>query len=335
MKILLTADPEVPVPPTLYGGIERVIDQLAKGYSQCGHEVILVAHSSSSCEHVVRKYGWPGKCSRRKWHTIKNTLALRKIVLVEKPDVIHSFSRLAYLFGVLPQGMVIIQSYQRKISNTTTFWAKRLFGEKLILSACGKHMIAHLEHQEYWTTIPNCCDTSFLAPIPHPSRKYLVFLGRIEPIKGVIEAIEFATLTNHELIIAGNVEPEWRTFFETRITPLVNNSKVRYIGPVNDSEKKELLCNAKAFLMLVQWEEPFGIVMAEALSCGVPVIALNRGSVPEIVTHGFNGIRGDTLDQLVDAFPLIESINRSECRADALRRFSIESVVKQYLARIA
>lgn len=331
MKILLTADPEIPVPPELYGGIERVINQLAQGYSQLGHETILLANPKSRCSHVRQVYGWPGKSSVSKWDTLQNIAALRDVVKAEKPDLIHSFSRLAYLSGIKAINPAIIQSYQREISPTTTVWAQRLFGKKLILSACGAHMTARLKSPEKWTIIPNCCDTTFLVPAPNPSRDYLLFLGRVEPIKGVIEAIDFAQRTNQKLIIAGNVEPEWASFFQEHVSPLLNNSTILYVGPVNDAQKQELLSNAIGFLMLIQWEEPFGIVMAEALSCGVPIIALNRGSVPEIVMHGVNGIRGDTLDELVADFPVINTIRRSDCREDALRRFSISSVSQRYI----
>ena len=128
------------------------------------------------------------------------------------------------------------------------------------------------------------------------------------------------------LIIAGNIEPEWQAFFNAEVKPLIDGEHIAYIGPVNDQQKQELLSKAIAFLMLIKWEEPFGIVMAEALSCGVPVVALDRGSVPEVVMHGQNGIRGRTLPDLIQNFSLIETIASADCREDAIERFSIEAV---------
>jgi len=331
MKILLTADPEVPVPPILYGGIERVINQLGQGYQALGHETILLANPQSESPHFNSKYAWTGMSSVSRLDSLRNALKMREVIRKEKPDLIHSFSRIAYLTGALGNHIPIIQTYQREISNTSTTWAKRIFGSRMHLSACGAHMTKNLSTREAWTTVPNCCNTDELTPLSNLERTHLVFLGRIEPIKGILEAIEFAQKTKKPLIIAGNIEPEWQAFFNTEVKPLIDGEHIAYIGPVNDQQKQELLSKAIAFLMLIKWEEPFGIVMAEALSCGVPVVALDRGSVPEVVMHGQNGIRGRTLPDLIHNFSLIETIASADCRKDAIQRFSIEAVSRAYL----
>ena len=331
MMILITADPEVPVPPILYGGIERVINQLGQGYQALGHETILLANNDSQSPHFNKIFGWHGRSSINRRDTLRNAKQLRGIVQSHNPDLIHSFSRIAYLTGLIGGNTPIIQTYQREISDVTTSWAKRLFGKRLHLSACGAHMTRHLARPAEWTIVPNCCNTDELTPVRQAERTHLVFLGRIEPIKGILEAIEFAQKTERPLIIAGNIESEWQAFFDEKVSPLIDGSSITYIGPVNDTQKRALLSKAIAFLMLIQWEEPFGIVMAEALSCGVPIVALNRGSVPEVVRHGKNGIRGNTVDELVEEFKLTNAITPEMCRQDAIERFSIAAVSRRYL----
>jgi glycosyltransferase involved in cell wall biosynthesis len=160
----------------------------------------------------------------------------------------------------------------------------------------------------------------------------LVFLGRVEEIKGPHLAIEIARRTNLPLVIAGNVPDNQRQFFETRIAPHIDGKAVSYIGPVDDAAKNALLGNARALLMPILWEEPFGIVMAEAMACGTPVLGLARGSVPEVVEHGVTGFVSDDVDGLVAAVRKLETISRDACRARAERLFSDTAVVENYLA---
>jgi glycosyltransferase involved in cell wall biosynthesis len=160
----------------------------------------------------------------------------------------------------------------------------------------------------------------------------LVFLGRIEEIKGPHLAIEIAQRTRLPLVIAGNVPPEHRRWFENTIEPHIDGSRVSFIGPVNDTEKNELLGRARAFLMPILWEEPFGIVMTEAMACGAPVLGLARGSVPEVIEHGVTGFVADDLDGLVAAVSRLDEISRAACRARVERLFSEVAVTESYLA---
>ncbi|HAW19842.1 MAG TPA: glycosyltransferase family 4 protein [Flavobacteriales bacterium] len=331
MKILITVDPEIPVPPKLYGGIERVVHQLGQGYQSLGHEVILLAHPESNSTNFHQRHAWPALKSRGTRNIYTNAKKLRHVVKSEQPDLIHSFSRIAYLPFIWEFKGAIIQTFQRKISNTTTRLAKNFFGERLHLTACGRHMFQSLSKPEHWSAVPNCCDTEFLTQPTTTGRTHLAFLGRIEPIKGILEAIKFAQSVQTPLVIAGNIEPEWESFFENEVKPHIDGTLIQYIGTVDDIAKRNLLSGAIGFLMLIQWEEPFGIVMAEALACGAPVIALNRGSVPEIVEHGINGIVGDSIASLIQTYPLVDKISEQVCRMDAVNRFSIDAVASLYL----
>ena len=337
MKILLTADPFIPVPPVKYGGIERVIHMLIDGYVQSGHEVFLLAHKDSDHAQLTHRFAWPHEQPKR-IQNLKNALTLRKVVKKVKPDVIHSFCRLQYLLTIRwASTAFILQCYQREISLRTTSLASRIFpAHRLQFSACGAHMInPQWPHVDRWHVVHNCTDTEKLTPREYAGQKYFVFLGRIEPIKGIEEAIRLAKHTGTPLKIAGNVEPEHQSFFETRVIPHIDSDQIQYVGAVNDEEKHALFAGAKAFLMLIQWEEPFGIVMAEALSCGVPILALDRGSVPEIVQNGVNGFRARAVDELLNSVDKLNTISRADCRMDAVNRFSIPAISKQYLDILA
>ena len=284
MRILLTVDPEIPVPPLNYGGIERIADSLIKAYSEKGHQVFLVAHPDSSNKFAEKIYGWPSQNSRGTKNILFNSFFLNKITNEVKPDVIHSFSRLLYLYlTFLSKKIPVVQTYQREISEKSTRFAAQVAGSKLSFTSCGAHMIKGHAIAEKATPVHNFTDTEYFVPNEKTEKDILFFLGRIEDIKGTREAVEVAIAANQKLVIAGNVEPEHEQYFDAYIKPHLNNSLIEYVGPVNDEQKLIYLQRSKAFLFPIKWEEPFGIVMAEAMACGVPVIGFNRGSVPEVV----------------------------------------------------
>jgi glycosyltransferase involved in cell wall biosynthesis len=332
MRIILTVDPEIPVPPVLYGGIERIVDGLAKGYSEEGHEVFLIAHPDSTCAYTKKNYAWPALKSRGFGNTLTNMLYLRKLARTIKPDIIHSFSRLLYGYPIFIAGKIpFVQSYQRKISPRTTGIAYKLAENKLRITACAAHMLKDLPNRHIFKAIFNFTDTDYFNIDENAIRECLVFLGRIEDIKGTKEAIEAAIQTNNKIIIAGNIQPGHDVYFETAIKPFLSNPLVRYIGPVNDEEKRKLLQQAKAMLFPIKWEEPFGIVLAESLACGAPVIGFNRGSVPEVIQNGRNGFITENVEEMKLRIAEIDSLNNKTIRIDAVERFSLKKIACQYL----
>ncbi len=158
----------------------------------------------------------------------------------------------------------------------------------------------------------------------------LVFLGRIEEIKGPHLAIEVSRRSGIPLVIAGNVPLEHRAYFEAKISPHLDGSQVTYVGPLDDKAKNVLLGRASAFVMPILWEEPFGIVMAEAMACGTPVIGLARGAVPEVVEQGVTGYVTEDVDGLVAAVGRLDTISRAKCRERVERFFSDRAVVDAY-----
>jgi glycosyltransferase involved in cell wall biosynthesis len=333
MKILIPVDPEIPVPPLLYGGVERLVDGLATAYRNSGHEVILVAHKQSACLAAKRIYGLPAQHSRGLKNIIKNSLFLLKIVLLEKPDVIHSFGRLLYLYPVMFRTNIsFLMTYGRAISPKSTALASILGGKRIHFTSCGEHMLGHLrKFRHKFTPVHNFTLTDYFVPDEKAEKKYLMFLGRIEEIKGTKEAIEVALATNNPLIIAGNIQPGHDAYFESYIQSHLSNPLIKYVGPVNDEQKRHYLQQSKAFLFPIKWEEPFGIVMAEAMACGVPVIGFRRGSVPEVVKHNETGFVVDTVEEMIAAVKKIDTIDRNAVREDCVERFSLDVIAQKYL----
>ena len=215
MKILLTVDPEIPVPPMNYGGIERIVDGLALEYKKKGHSVVLVAHPESNCKGVEKIYGWRASKSRGFRNICSNALQLLKIYHLERPDIIHSFSRLLYLYPLfLLKKVRVVQTYQRAISEKSTSLASFVANRKLLFTACATHNYKHLSRQDKWNTVYNFTDTDYFKPIEEIDKKHLFFLGRIEDIKGTKEAIQVAKKAKLPLIIAGNIPKEKRGYFE-------------------------------------------------------------------------------------------------------------------------
>jgi len=332
MKILLTVDPEIPVPPKLYGGIERIVSGLARAYTQSGHEVFLLANPESTEENAKVIFGWRGLKSNRYTDIYTNTRQLYWVCNKIKPDIIHSFSRLLYLFPLfLRKKIPVLQSYQREISKKTTGLAQTLAKERLKFSACGAHMFQGFPNQKKWLAIHNFTDTDFFVPEPRAIKQFLFFLGRIEDIKGTYEAIQVALKTQTHLIIAGNIPDEQKEYYETKVKPFLANPLIEYVGMLNDHHKKHYLQAAKALLFPIKWSEPFGIVMAEAMACGTPVIAFNHGAVNEVIIDGVNGYKVDNLEQMVDAVLKIDDVDRNLVRLDAEARFSLFVIAEKYL----
>jgi glycosyltransferase involved in cell wall biosynthesis len=331
LRIGLTADPELPVPPLHYGGIERIVDMLARGLVAHGHEVTVFAHPASVTPgHLIP---WPGSASRSALDSARNAATLTRHVLAGRFDLVHSFSRVAYLSPILPLSIPKLMTYQRQISPRSILVGQALSRGTLWFSAISRWMMCGLEALGTWRLVFNGVPLAVFDFRPDLSPDApLVFLGRVEEIKGPHLAIEIARRVKLPLVIAGNVPCGHRAWFEANIAPHVDGQHVVFRGPVSDSEKNELLGCARALLMPILWDEPFGIVMAEAMACGTPVLGLSRGAVPEVVEHGVTGFVAEDVDGLVQAARHLREINRATCRARVERLFSDASVVEAYLS---
>lgn len=335
VRILITADPYLPIPPRLYGGIERVVDFLVRGLVGRGHEVTLIAHPDSQVPATLVPYGRPphvGVVPRAtELAQVASALWTRRRAF----DIVHSFGRLAALLPILPlRRLPKVQSYQRDVPWTSIGRSVMLAGTSIAftgLSACAYRDRPSDIDTGRWLTIPNGVDPSGFTCTPSVAPDApLMFLGRLEPIKGAHHAIAIARLANRRLIIAGNKVPACTAYFDEHLAPHLDGSRVTYVGAVDDVQKNVWLGQAAALLMPIDWEEPFGIVMAEALACGTPVIAFKRGSVTDIVRDGVNGFACGSVEEAAGAVGRLDAIDRRVVRRDCEARFASPVIVRQY-----
>jgi glycosyltransferase involved in cell wall biosynthesis len=332
MRILISADPEIPVPPRAYGGIERIINALAKALSTRGHEVGLAAHPLSTCK-VNAFFPWAGGRSRSGVDTLQNMHVLQKAVRAFQPHVLHSFSRILYMALLAGNSLPKIMCFQREPTPRTVFLAAKLFNDSLSFTGVSEYISRKGRRAGGdWRTVYNFVDTDIYNFEPRVNQDApLVFLSRIERIKGPHTAIAVARRTGRRLIIAGNHAtsgPEF-DYWTTEILPHLGGA-IEYVGPVDDQQKNILLGQAAALVVPIEWNEPFGIVFAEALACGTPVISCPRGALPEIIRHGFDGFLVTTIEEACTAVTQISRIDRRDCRKRVEDRFSARVISDQY-----
>jgi len=333
LRIIITVDPEIPVPPFHYGGIERVVYMLVCGLAERGHEVHLFAHPESKTP--AKLIPWRGRKSSSFLDTMLNALQIKNYVKeIGGIDIIHSFSRLAYLLFLMKSSIPKIQSYQRHINPRSIRMGIILGGKTLTFTAVSASCARTANFVGgKWSIIYNGTSLNAYDFIPKVSSDApLVFLGRVERIKGAHTAIKVAKITGRRLIIAGNhaVSGKEYEYFSKEILPHCDGKNVIYAGPVNDKQKNELLGSSAALLFPIEWEEPCGIVVSEAFACGTPVIAFSRGSVPEVVKHKVTGFICNTIDEMVEAVKDISSIERLNCRKNAEGLFSDKVIISKY-----
>ena len=335
MRILLPTDPFLPVPPPLYGGIERIVAALLADLRHRGHEVGLIAHadSSAAADFFV---AWPDAPPNSAAAHARNMLALLSAVSRFRPSIVHSFSRLLYLAPLLPRRIPKIMSYQRFAGGRQISLAALVGGSSLMFTGCSK-FIATMggKYGGDWRAIPNFVDTDFYEfKSSAPDDAPLVFLSRVEREKGAHWAIEIAKKTGRRLLIAGNYADDGpqRQYWDHMIKPELGNNGIEYVGAVGDEAKRQLLGSAAAMVVPIQWDEPFGIVFAEALACGTPVITCPRGATPEIIRDGIDGFLIRDVSEGCRAVQRLGTIDRRQCRERAEQAFSVAAVVPQYEA---
>ena len=333
LRIVITSLPRGCIPPITYGGIERLVSVLVYGLIERGHEVHLFAHPDSKAPVKLIPY----KENKKSLFCDAMLKALQIRDYVQRlgdVDFVLNFSRLAHLLFIMRLPVLKIHSYHLPITPRSVRLGILLGGKSLVFTACSNSHAGPVSFAGAQVVIvPNGVPITTYTFNPYvPSDAPLVFLGRIQQDKGPHIAIKVAKRAGRELIIAGFHDASGRQYeyFTKEVLPYIDGKAVKYIGLVNDTQKNELLGNASALLFPIQWDEPFGLVMIEALACGTPVISFRRGAIPEVIKHKETGFVCDSIDDMLDAVKNINSINRARCRQEAEERFSDKAVVERY-----
>jgi glycosyltransferase involved in cell wall biosynthesis len=332
MRIAQVATLAESVPPKLYGGTERVVSWLTEELIDLGHEVTLFASGDS----VTRATLVPvvPRALRLSRPRVDPWIAYSALLdaVAERAsdfDVIHFHIDWLHLPLMRRLGVPFLTTLHGRLDLPQFAATARRFEETPFVSISDSQR-APLPGLNWAATIHHGLPANSLRPGLQPD-SYLAFLGRITPEKGPHVAIRWARMAGLPLRIAAKVPRGENRFFKQEIAPLVDGSDVEFIGEVDERHKAEFLGRAKALLFPIDWPEPFGLVMIEAMACGTPVIALPSGSVPEIVEHGVSGFLVESDAQAIEAIGRLGALDRSGVRATFERRFSARRMAQDYL----
>jgi glycosyltransferase involved in cell wall biosynthesis len=327
----------VSVPPKTYGGIERRVFHLAEELVKRGHDVALFATADSKTHAKLKsvyKYGLTEAMDKGEAYSYEyyiNSSIQEVLQCSQSFDVIHfHLGCSAIPLSVLSKAPVL-----HTIPTAITIddiWVINRYPDVPIIALSEQQLEPlPLELRKNIKVIYNGCDFDNYRLSENPG-KYLAFLGRMGPHKSPLNAIRIAKKLQLPIVLAGAplTNPE-KIYFEKDILPLIDGNEVKYIGSVNDDQKNGLFSQAMALLFPIQWEEPFGNVMIEAMACGVPVIALNKGSVREVIDYGITGFYSDFLDDLLPLVSRAIKLNRRVIREHAMSRFSHKKMVDEYI----
>ncbi len=263
-----------------------------------------------------------------KYLAISKTLELMK---GQKYDIIHNHIgwRLLGFAPSMPAPM--ITTLHGPLDADYTSFVFRRFNQSSYVSISDSQR-RPLPQLNFAATVYNGIHVESFEFNPNP-QDYVAFLARMSPEKGPVQAIQAAKAAGVKLIMAAKVDAVDQDYFKKEVEPLIDGDQIKFIGEVDHAGKVELLKNAKAILALIQWEEPFGLFMVEAMACGTPVIATVRGSVPELVEHGKSGyLVENTAEAAATAIRAIGNISRQSCRQVAEQRFSVSAMTNGYVA---
>ncbi|MDQ1438658.1 MAG: hypothetical protein QOK43_2287 [Acidimicrobiaceae bacterium] len=330
MRIGLLAPPWTPVPPRLYGGIELVVDRLATGFQAAGHEVVLFTTGDSTCavekRHILPvAQGWRiGFAVPEIIHVTAGYDALSDV------DIIHDHTVFGPFYCERFPDRPVVTTVHGALDGELAQVYERIH-ERVPVIAISEAQRRPAPQVQVARVIHHGVDA---VEFPYGSGDggYFMFLGRMSPDKGAHRAMEAAYKAGVPLIMAAKMRESLEyDYFEHAVQPYLNDDLV-YLGEVPHEKKLELLAGARGLLFPIRWNEPFGMVMIEAMACGTPVLAFPEGAAPEVVAHGETGFLCNDVAEMVEAIQRIDSIDRAACRASVEGYFSTQRMVAEHIA---
>jgi len=334
MRIAQIAPLHEAVPPKLYGGTERVVSYLTEELVALGHQVTLFA-SGDSVTSARLHAAWPR--SLRLDPDIRDAIAPHMLMMEEVRRHSEDFDVLHFHLDYWPFSMFTRQ----KVPFVTTLHGRldlpelrpifNAFPSAPVVSISNAQRLG-LPQARFVATVPHGIPDRMPRPLPWITPTYLAFLGRIAPEKGPDRAIRIARACGIPLRIAAKVDKADQHYFDAMIRPMLDSPGVEMIGEISEREKPAFLCGAKGLLMPIEWPEPFGLVMIEAMSCGTPVVAFNRGSAPEVIEDGLTGFIVEDEAAAIAAVRRLDHLDRGAVRDRFEQRFTARRMAEDYLA---
>lgn len=333
MRIAQLAPLFLRVPPTAYGGTERVVAELADELVRRGHEVTLFAAGGSRTTGRLKAV-----CPRPIWDMdLSDSFSYRMLQVAELAatadsyDVIHSHvDYLTWPLAMfLPTPVVTTLHGRLDLPELRPLFA-RCRGVPLVSISHAQRAPVNDLDLNWVRTVHHGLDLRSIYGLGAGDGDYLVFLGRISPEKDPVTAIRVAIKAGIPIKMAARVDPSDRDYFERAVKPMFEHPLVEWLGEQDDRAKNMLLGGARALLLPLTWDEPFGLVFIEALACGTPVITRDRGSASEIIGHGRHGFLVDSEEEMVEACHQAGGLNRLDCRRWALDQFSVSRMADDY-----
>jgi glycosyltransferase involved in cell wall biosynthesis len=328
MRVAIVAPPWAPIPPDLYGGIEQAVDTLARGIHRAGHEVMLFTTGDSTCP-VPRRWLLPAAEGQRIGSAVPE---VRHVIaaydVASEYDIVHDHTVVGPLYSERYPDLRVVTTVHGPLDEDLIDLYRRL-GTRVPIIGISEAQRRPAPDLPIARVIHHGVDPDGFTV--GPGGDYCLFLGRMAPEKGPHRAIAAARKAGTPLILAGKLrEPNEHLFFEKEVAPLLGDD-VEYVGEVSQAEKERLLGGARATLFPIRWNEPFGLVMLEALACGTPVLAFPEGAVPEVIEDGRTGAICRDESEMADAISSAGEFDRSACRAAVEGYFSMDRVVDEHL----
>jgi glycosyltransferase involved in cell wall biosynthesis len=334
MKIAQIAPLIESVPPRLYGGTERIVFWLTEELVRQGHDVTLFASADSitSAELV------PCTAQALRLNTaVKDPIPYYMLMLDRVRRMADEFDFLHFhidqlhfpLFRDIAGRTLTTLHGRQDLPDLPPLY---LGFDEMPLASISNSQRKPIAHANFAATVHHGLPLDLHKPVFHPRGGYVAFLGRISPEKRPDRAIEIARALGVPLKIAAKVDKVDEAYFEAAIKPMLDGPGVEFIGEINDAQKNDFLGEAQALLFPIDWPEPFGLVMIEAMACGTPVLAFGNGSVSEIIDQGITGRIVDTMEQAVSALPQVLALDRRVVRRRFEERFSATRMAKDYVS---